>query len=60
MTGCLGRQQRQRQERVPADDPLQIWTGNGQDNQRFTLYPSPGEPDEPDEPDELATATPQG
>jgi hypothetical protein len=24
--------------------PLQIWTGNGQDNQRFTLYPSPGEP----------------
>jgi hypothetical protein len=25
-------------------NPLQIWTGNGQDNQRFTLYPSPGEP----------------
>ena len=23
---------------------LQIWTGNGQDNQRFTLYMSPGEP----------------
>ena len=25
-------------------NPLQIWTGNGQDNQRFTLFPSPGEP----------------
>jgi hypothetical protein len=25
-------------------NPLQIWTGNGQDNQRFTLIPSPGEP----------------
>jgi hypothetical protein len=25
-------------------NPLQIWTGNGQDNQRFTFYPSPGEP----------------
>ena len=25
-------------------NPLQIWTGNGQDNQRYTLYPSPGEP----------------
>jgi hypothetical protein len=24
--------------------PLQIWTGNGQDNQRFTFFPSPGEP----------------
>ena len=25
-------------------NPLQIWNGNGQDNQRFTLFPSPGEP----------------
>jgi hypothetical protein len=25
-------------------NPLQIWTGNGQDNQRFTFFPSPGEP----------------
>ena len=23
---------------------LQIWTGNGQDNQRYTFYMSPGEP----------------
>ena len=23
---------------------LQIWTGNRQENQRFTLFPSPGEP----------------
>lgn len=28
---------------VPGN-PLQIWTGNGQDNQRFTLFSSPGEP----------------
>jgi len=28
---------------VPGN-PLQIWTGNGQDNQRFTFFPSPGEP----------------
>jgi hypothetical protein len=25
-------------------NPLQLWTGNGQDNQRFTLFSSPGEP----------------
>jgi hypothetical protein len=28
---------------VPTNS-LQIWPGNGQDNQRFTLYASPGEP----------------
>lgn len=31
---------------VPGN-PLQIWTGNGQDNQRFTLFASPGEPSLP-------------
>ena len=27
-------------------NPLQLWGGNGQDNQRFTFFPSPGEPDD--------------
>jgi hypothetical protein len=27
-----------------AMNPLQLWGGNGQDNQRFTLFSSPGEP----------------
>ncbi|HEX6525644.1 MAG TPA: hypothetical protein VF070_37375 [Streptosporangiaceae bacterium] len=35
-------------------NPLQIWTGNGQDNQRFTFLPSPGEPNG------LPSSTPEG
>ena len=27
-----------------AGNPIQIWNGNGEDNQRFMLNPSPGEP----------------